>query len=112
MKKLLLAVLIFCASASWAQMQDMYATKGRATSSWTEITKSTYERIFYFEVTNDTSVAVTSDSLFVAFDDDTSGTRRFPLLGGEVITFSNVSVAKVQIRASGANAIPYRVRYH
>ena len=88
MRTLILTILMMVAASASAQLQDMYAKEGRATSSWTTINKSSYERIFYFEVSNDTSVSVTSDSLFVAFDTDTSGTRRFPLLGGEVITFT------------------------
>jgi len=112
MRTLLLAVLLLSTGIASAQIQDMYTKTGRATSSWTTIQVSSYANILYLEVVNDTTISVTDDSLFVAFDDDTSGTRRFALLGGEVITFSNVNIPKAQIRTSGANAIPYRVRYH
>lgn len=112
MKRLALAFLMLVGTTAMAQIQTMYTTSGRATSSWTTIQKSDYERIFYFEVANDTTVSVTGDSLFVAFANDTSGTRRFMMLGGEVLTLDNLNVTKVMIRASGANAIPYRVRYH
>ena len=110
MKKLIvLALFLFTYGAS-AQIQNMYSKSGDATSSWTTIQKSSYQSIFAFEISNDTTAG--TDSLFVAFETDTSVARRWHLLWGETMWFDNISVTKVMIRASGANDIPYRLRYH
>jgi hypothetical protein len=111
MKKLLvLALFLFTYGAS-AQVQNMYSKSGDASSSWTTIQKSNYQNIFSFEIANDSTSG--TDSLFVAFETDTSVARRFYLLYEETMYFSNLSVSQIMIRSSsGDNAIPYRLRYH
>ena len=111
MKKLLLVLLVFFTYGASAQIQNMYTKSGRATSDWTTIQKSNYQRIFQFEIANDTTAG--TDSLYVAFDTDTTVARRFYLLANESMWFDDLSVQKVMIRSSsGDNEIPYRIRYH
>lgn len=111
MKKLILAVFILWAGVATAQVQNMYSKSGDASSSWTTIQKSNYQNIFEFEIANDSTSG--TDSLFIAFETDTSVTRRFYLLYEETWYKDNLSVTKIMIRSSsGSNDIPYRLRYH
>lgn len=94
---------------AFGQIQNMYATSGSATTSWTTIQKPTYAKIVEFELSNDETSG--SALLYFAFNDDTTSTRRFGLLWGEVINLKGINVNKILVRSS-TGTIAYRARYH
>ena len=110
MKYILVPLLLFFACGASAQVQDMYSKSGKCAVGWVTLQKSNYQRIFRAEILNDSTSG--TDSLFIAFDSDTTVARRFYLLYGESIWLEDLSVQKIMLRSSTTDSIPYRARYH
>ena len=109
MKKYLVLILIVLGVAvAFGQLRKMYVSKGTVTTSWTKIYKTSPQKITQLEVISD---GTTSDTLYVAFEHDTTATQKFPLLAGESLYFATVYLDTVRLKAS-ANTIPYRARYY
>jgi hypothetical protein len=114
MKKLILVLLVLlCASVSSAQFSTMYTSYGVATPVWLNIAKSTdapYVKIRGFEVFND-STGTAGDTLWVAFNADTTAGRLFPVLQGESLSCPSVYLSSIRVKSS-ATSVPYRARLH
>jgi hypothetical protein len=113
MKKLALLVALFILpSLTFAQYTSMYTSYGLATTVKTTIAKSSsapYVKLRGFEVYNDSTG--TGDTLFVAFNADTTFGRYFPIVEGEKLTVESVYLSFIRIWTSG-RSIPYRARLH
>lgn len=111
MKTALTLILLLLPAFCAAQYTDMYtrADTSYATTTWTKIEKSSYVKIFYLEITSDTTSGTAK--LLVALEDDTTATRRFSLKANETLELTPLNVSHVYVRSS-AGSVPYRVRYH
>ena len=110
MKILAVLILVMLALPASAQWNDQYTASDTATTSWTTIEKDPYQRIFAFEVANDNPYSSTN-VLYVAFDYDTSATRRFVVKSGEILYYDRITVNRILIRADTGTVL-YRARYY
>lgn len=106
MKRLLLIlVVLLCISCvASAQQYSIKVKYGRATTAWTKY--GFPKRLLNISVSNDTTAG--TDSLWVAFNKDTSATGKFPLLKNETVPFPGLQADTVYVKSS-ANTIPYRI---
>jgi hypothetical protein len=105
MKWILLLLVIPCISLSQTKL---YVSYGHATTSWITVTKAStapYIKIRSFTVYSDSTAG---DTLWVAFNADTTAGMMFPVLHGTSKNFPSVYLNTVMLKAGGGN-LPYRI---
>ncbi len=110
MRKMLVCLLFVFALSAEAQIQKMYIFDGDVTTAWTTISKSSYAKIVQFDISND-DASNSTDTLWVAFNADTTRAYRWPMLTGETTFFESVYLDAVRVRMSAGTA-HVRIRYH
>jgi hemolysin-activating ACP:hemolysin acyltransferase len=106
MRWIILLVVLPC--VSFAQ-SNLYTSYGHAATSWTAISKATtapYIKIHSFTVYSDSTAG---DTLWVAFNADTTAGRIFPVLHDTSVDFPDVYINTIRIKG-GAGSLPYRVK--
>jgi hypothetical protein len=110
MKKLFFVVLVLCSSVSFAQLEKQYCWYGTIGTSWVQLAKDTsktFIKTLQLEVTSDDA---DGDTLWIAFNTDTTAANIFPLLNGESIYYPSVYISSVRLKSS--DSVPYRVRIY
>ena len=112
MKRFLVILLILVMSVlAYGQIKRMYVWKGTVTTAWTKIYRTTPgAKMLALEVVNDASSA-SADTLWVAWNQDTTSAYMFPLLYGESKYWPSAYIDTLRLKTS-ANTIPVRVDYH
>ena len=113
MKNLIISALIlFGFSVAEAQWTKMYTWRQTATTSWTSISKPSYAKIRQFCIAVESTTD--SDTLWVAFNNDTTATNIWPMsvVGGvgESDFFSSVDLTNVRVKSNGS--VVFKIRVH
>lgn len=110
MKTLITAILLLCCTSAYAQLEKQYCWYGTIGTSWTLLAKDTsktYIKTLQCEIISDDA---DGDTLWVAFNADTTAANIFPLLQGESIYYASVYVGAIRLKSS--DSVPYRVRLY
>lgn len=103
-------VLLLFASTAYGQLSVQYVRDTTISTSWVVTQKATNQRITQFEVINDNAFSST-DTLYVAFNADTTAARVFKVLPGESAFYPSVTLSTLRLKA-GSGTVKIRLRYY